>query len=151
MNLNCYRALACILFVFLPVQLNPSPTNPCLQWQLYDPLVSLQKAYLSQRLDCPSSHLLTSVKRLIVTKLTYHQRQKKNSANGFSSSFQLHQIKHAKSSHLRCIEKKKKYIYIYIYLSIYIIVLMKQWYRWRSEVSNCRRKKAPLVKSICGL
>ena len=117
MNLNCYRALTCILFVFLPVQLNPSPTNPCLQWQLYDPLVSLQKAYLSQRLDCPSSHLLTSVKRLIVTKLTYHQRQK-NSANGFSSSFQLHQSKHAKSSHLRCIIYTYTYIYIYIYLTI---------------------------------
>ena len=53
-------------FCFLPVQLNPSPTKPCLQWQLYDPLVLMQKAYLPQRLVCSFSHSLTSVKGLIV-------------------------------------------------------------------------------------
>ena len=53
-------------FCFLPVQLNPSPTNPCLQWQLYDPLMLMQIAYLPHRLVCPFSHSLTSVKGLIV-------------------------------------------------------------------------------------
>ena len=60
------KGLTCIVSVFLPVQLNPSPTNPGLQWQLNDPLVLLQEAYLSQRSVFPFSHSFTSAKRSVV-------------------------------------------------------------------------------------
>ena len=77
-------------FVFLQVQMNPSPTNPCLQWQLYDLLVLKHIASLSQRLVCPFSHSLTSVKK-VERVLNQQYTKGKFISIGFFTSSQLYQ------------------------------------------------------------